>query len=158
MNYVVRISFPFPSFPRGSCRRCNRVRGSFRCWGAAGINCRRRSYLVPWQENGGQSIRHCVVVGSDVGRPFAGQTMLALAPWPDFRRRFADPSGNIVGSKLCTGAPIGPNFFCFILFIFLLFSSYSSLHISYYSSLLIFKLFVVLQTCKLNTHWTKVHK
>jgi hypothetical protein len=27
-----------------------------------------------------------------------------------------------------------------------------------YSSLLIFKLFVVLQTCILNTHWVKVHK
>ncbi len=70
-----------------------------------------RSYLVPWQENAVKVSAIVFVVGSDVGRPFAGQTMLALAPLPDFRRRFADPSGNIVGSKLCTGAPIGPNFF-----------------------------------------------
>jgi hypothetical protein len=68
--------------------------------------------------------------------------------------------------KLCTGATIRP-YFCvlsfFIVFelLFLLFSSYSSLlfnfylfissysslHMSSYSSLLIFKLFVVLQTC-----------
>ncbi len=41
---------------------------------------------------------------------------------------------------------------------FLLFSSYSSLHIPSYSSLLIFKLFDILQTCILNTHWAKVHK
>jgi hypothetical protein len=52
---------------------------------------------------------------------------------------------------------------------FLLLSSYSSLHISLlillvlyssssYSSLLIFKLFVVLQTYILNTHWVKVQK
>jgi hypothetical protein len=52
---------------------------------------------------------------------------------------------------------------------FLLLSSYSSLHISLlillvlyssssYSSLLIFKLFAVLQTCILNTHWVKVQK
>jgi hypothetical protein len=46
---------------------------------------------------------------------------------------FADPSGNILGSKLCTGATKGPNFFVFSFFyivfdlLFLLFSSYSSL-------------------------------
>jgi hypothetical protein len=28
-------------------------------------------------------------------------------------RSFADPSGNIVGSKLCTGATLDPNFFVF---------------------------------------------
>ncbi len=30
---------------------------------------------------------------------------------PPSHRSFGDPSGNIVGSKLCTGATIGPNFF-----------------------------------------------
>ncbi len=32
-------------------------------------------------------------------------------------RRFADPSGNILGSKLCTGATIRPNFFGFSFFL-----------------------------------------
>ncbi len=67
-----------------------------------------------------------------------------------------------LGSKLIY-IPVRPyllTFFCFILFfsscIFLFFSTvlYSS---SSYSSLLIFKLCVVLQTCILNTHWVKVH-
>ncbi len=59
-------------------------------------------------------------------------------------RSFADPSGNILGSILWTGATICPNFFRFILFIyffglfFLLFSSYFSLlFISFHSYLLI---------------------
>ncbi len=48
--------------------------------------------------------------------------------------------------------------------LFLFFSSYLFLFLSYYilplltcSYLLILKLFVVLQTCVLNTHWVKVH-
>jgi hypothetical protein len=55
-------------------------------------------------------------------------------------------------------------FFCFILYfvfwsfllvtLFLFFSS----HFSSYSTLLIFKLFIVLQTCIINTHWEKEHK
>ncbi len=53
-----------------------------------------------------------------------------LPSTPD--RSFADPSGNILGSKLCTGATIRPNLFRFFLFpfvldlFFLLFSSFSS--------------------------------
>ena len=50
---------------------------------------------------------------------------LSLAPRPPPpHRSFADPSGNIVGSKLCTGATTGPNFFRFFLFLysFLIFS------------------------------------
>jgi hypothetical protein len=75
-------------------------------------------------------------------------------------RSFADPARNILGSKLCAGATIRPNFFGFSFFyigfgsflfviLFFLFSSYSSLFIllflsllyhssSSYSSLLIF--------------------
>jgi hypothetical protein len=68
-------------------------------------------------------------------------------------------------------------FFMFFDLFFLLLSSYSSLHISLfillflsllillvlyssssYSSLLIFKQFVVLQTCILNIHWVKGQK
>jgi hypothetical protein len=60
---------------------------------------------------------------------------------------FADPSGNILGSKLCTGATKRPNFFRFFLFcmvfgsflfviLFFLFSSYSSLFILLFLSLL----------------------
>jgi hypothetical protein len=58
-------------------------------------------------------------------------------------RSFADHSGNILGSKLCTGAPIRPNFFCFSFYSFWIFSfSYSllfllSFSISSYPSLLI---------------------
>ncbi len=85
-------------------------------------------------------------------------------------RSFADPSGNILGSKLCTGATIRPKFFLvFLFYSFWIFSFYYSLpfllsfSISSYSSLLIllvgaiprlpfllllyFKLFVDLQTC-----------
>ncbi len=50
-------------------------------------------------------------------------------------------------------------------YLFLFFSSYLCLFFSYYilplltySYLLILKLFIVLQTCVLNTNWAKVHK
>ena len=63
---------------------------------------------------------------------------------PPANRSFADPSGNILGSKLCTGASIRPNFFLvFLFFSFWIFSFYYSLpfllsfSISSYSSLLI---------------------
>jgi hypothetical protein len=92
-------------------------------------------------------------------------------------RSFADPSGNILGSKAYTGATIRTNFFRFFFFSFWIFSfcysllfllsfsisSYSSLLISSYSSrrailhllillLLYFKLFVVLHTCILTIY------
>jgi hypothetical protein len=83
-------------------------------------------------------------------------------------RSFADPSRNILGSKLCAGATIRANFFCFSFFyigfgsflfviLFYLFSSFSSL-LSFSSYLfstilrllillfLYLKLFIVLQT------------
>ena len=89
-------------------------------------------------------------------------------------RSFADPSRNILGSKVCAGATIRPNFFGFSFFyigfgsFLLLFSSFYFLliHLFFillFLSLLIllivailrllilllfyFKLFVVLQTC-----------
>ncbi len=87
---------------------------------------------------------------------------LSLAPRPLPHRSFADPSGNIVGSKLCTGATIGLNFFVFSFFymvflsfifviLFLSFSSYSSYSSRTILCLLIFLFlyfnpFVVLQT------------
>jgi hypothetical protein len=67
---------------------------------------------------------------------------------------FADPSGNILGSKLYTGATIRTNFFRFIfslvfgslpfVILFFFFSPFQFLLILL---LLYFKLFVVLQTC-----------
>ncbi len=60
------------------------------------------------------------------------------------RRSFADPSGNILGSNVYTGATIHTNFFSvFLFFSFLIFFFYDSLifllsfSISSYSSLLI---------------------
>ena len=45
--------------------------------------------------------------------------MRSSAPRPD--RSFADPSGNILGSKLCIGATIRSKFVSFILFVVLSF-------------------------------------
>ncbi len=72
--------------------------------------------------------------------------MRSLAPCLA-HRSFPDPSGNILGSKLWTGATKRPNFFRFFLFcrvfgsflfviLFFLFSSYSSLFILLFLSLL----------------------
>ncbi len=84
---------------------------------------------------------------------------LSLAPRPPPHRSFADPSGNIVGYKLCTGTTKGPNFFVFsffyiifwafnfvILFLFFLFFSYRTFLCLLILFFLYFNLFVVLQT------------
>ncbi len=99
----------------------------------------------------------CFSSSSNLGLPHQGlcsfhwttQAMKQQAPCPA-HRSFADPSGNVLGSKLCTGATIRPNFYRFFPFFiqffdlfFLFFSSYSSLlfnfflFISSYPSLLI---------------------
>ncbi len=83
-------------------------------------------------------------------------------------RSFADPSGNILGSKLCTGATIGPIFLVFLFYSFWIFSVFYYYYYPFYSPfqfllillflsllilrlpfllLLYFKLFVDLQTC-----------
>ncbi len=124
-----------------------------------------------------QKYRKSIQLGPPMSRTFffpldrrGYEVLSALRPT---HRSFADPSGNILGSKLYTGAAIRTNFFSVYLFfsfwissfcyslLFLLsfsISSYSSLLLSSQSShwailrllillLLYFKLFVVLQTC-----------
>jgi hypothetical protein len=64
--------------------------------------------------------------------------MRSSSPLPA-HRSFADTSGAILGSKLCTGATIRPNFFRFFLFICFLSFLFVNLSflISSYSTLLI---------------------
>jgi hypothetical protein len=65
------------------------------------------------------------------------EAMKYKVPFPcPTHRSFADPFGNILGSK-CTGATIRPNYFRFFLFFlldlfFLLFSSFSSLFFNFF--------------------------
>ncbi len=69
-----------------------------------------------------------------------------------------------LGSKLMY--PVRPYVLTFLLYSFFVFWSFLlvtlffffSSYFSSYSTLLIFKLFIVLQTCILNTHWVKEHK
>jgi len=68
---------------------------------------------------------------------------MQTAEAPPAHRSSADPSRNILGSKLCTGATIRPTFSGFLFYIFLIFSFCYSLlfifflFISFYPSLLI---------------------
>jgi hypothetical protein len=91
--------------------------------------------------------------------PIAASLLLIRSLKPA-NRSFADPSDDILWSKLCTGATICSTFFRFILLkivfdlVFLLYSSYSYLLISSYSSRTILPLLILLffRNCDTHTH------
>ncbi len=73
------------------------------------------------------------------------QTMKYEAPCPA-HRSFAEPSGNVLGSKLCTGATIRPNFNRFFSFFMQFFDLFYSFHnllyfLIFFYSYLLFLLF-----------------